>query len=176
MFEIILGPYQNNIKTNDKCEFYQIVITKSNDGHVGETDTCGPYILIKCGNSEFIYKQNQPFTINTDSIIILKAKSKLILFNKFMNLQLITLQLNKQFGYNKLTNNEFNNTKVLIIINPKFNIDLGIFDNSLCSWELILFIRLDNSDEILSITTKSLILIISVIIFIIISQCLAKYN
>lgn len=180
LFEIIPGPYQNEIKTDDKCSV--IGITKSNNGHVGEINTYeypgGPYILIKCGNSGFIYKQNQPFTANTDSIIVLKAKPKLTLFNKFMNLQLITLQLNKQFGYNKLTLEEFKNTAVLITINSKFDIDLGIFDNNSTSRELIPLIKLDedeNDSEIcINYKNKYIILMMFALLFIIIGQFLSK--
>ena len=176
LFEIIPGPYQNEQKTDDSC--YQIGITKSNDAHVAETSTYeypgGPYILIKCGNSGFIYKQNQPFTANTDSIIVLKAKPKLTLFNKFMNLQLITLQLNKQFGYNKLTNEEFKNTAVLITINQKFDIDLGIFNNSSNARELIPSIKLDEDDCECMFEPKYVLMIIFALVVVFIGQYLSK--
>ena len=179
LFEVVPGPYA----TNETIGKYPTIgITKSNDAHVGFSKEYeypgGPYILIKCGNSGFIYKQNEPFAINNNSIVVLKAKPKLILLNKFVNLQLITLQLNKQFGYQQLKEEEFNDIKVLITTNSKLDINLKIFDKNSESRELIPSIQLDEDDdcEICSLNNKYIWLIIISIIFIIIGQFLSFMN
>jgi len=115
-FEVVRGPSHTIKDAKEVGQYPLIGSSKYNNDNIKYLNTYdyenGLYTLAKNGSIGYIFKQNIPFNITTDIVVLIK-----ILNIDDINLYFISLQLNIKFSWaNKLSLEKFNDIELYIYI------------------------------------------------------------
>jgi len=115
-FEVVRGPSHTIKDAKEVGQYPLIGSSKFNNDNIKYLNTydyeAGLYSLAKNGSIGYIFKQNIPFNITTDIVVLRKIQNI-----DDINLYFISLQLNIKFSWaNKLNLEKFNDVEIYIYI------------------------------------------------------------